>query len=55
MNVTQEVVTISAETIEQSGIDLSDKDASSWTGGSVWLVPTYLPVMDWKPIAIRRL
>ncbi len=26
-----------------------------WTGGSIWLVPTYEPIENWKPIAERQL
>ncbi|KAK4902149.1 hypothetical protein LTR27_001051 [Elasticomyces elasticus] len=30
-------------------------DSKTTTGGSIWLVPTFKAIDDWKPVAIRQL
>ncbi|KAK5734873.1 hypothetical protein LTR17_008645 [Elasticomyces elasticus] len=30
-------------------------DSKTTTGGSIWLVPTFIAIEDWKPVAIRQL
>jgi 2',3'-cyclic-nucleotide 3'-phosphodiesterase len=40
----------------ESGISLNaEGEMSGWTGGSLWLVPTFKPIEEWKPVAERKL
>jgi 2',3'-cyclic-nucleotide 3'-phosphodiesterase len=40
----------------ESGISLDGQgEMSGWTGGSLWLVPTFKPIEEWKPLAERKL
>jgi hypothetical protein len=42
--------------VVQAGISFDGQgELGGWTGGSLWLVPTYKPIQDWKPIAERKL
>jgi 2',3'-cyclic-nucleotide 3'-phosphodiesterase len=42
--------------VVESGISLNGEgEMSGWTGGSLWLVPTFKPIEEWKPIAVRQL
>jgi len=44
------------KTVAEAGISINGEgELGGWEGGVVWLVPTYLGIEDWKPIAQRRL
>jgi 2',3'-cyclic-nucleotide 3'-phosphodiesterase len=32
-----------------------DLERGGWVGGSIWLVPTYKPIDEWQPIAVKHL
>lgn len=42
--------------VKDAGVNLDGNgEMGGWTGGSVWLVPTYKPFEEWKPVAVRDL
>lgn len=45
------------DAVEESGVRLGDASHSmgGWKGGIVWLVPTEIGIVNWKPIATRVL
>jgi hypothetical protein len=44
------------EIVVQSGVSFcAGDDGNGWSGGSLWLVPTFKAVEEWAPIAVRKL
>lgn len=41
--------------LAEKDITAKGSPSSGWAGGTVWLVPTYKDIAEWKPIARRRL
>ncbi|QDS77373.1 hypothetical protein FKW77_005708 [Venturia effusa] len=54
--VSEEQKTDVQNEITKAGITFNGTgDLGGWTGGSIWLVDTSLPITEWKPIAERNL
>jgi 2',3'-cyclic-nucleotide 3'-phosphodiesterase len=42
--------------VEEAGVSFEwGEKGNGWRGGSLWVVPTFKPVAEWIPIAVRDL
>jgi hypothetical protein len=42
------------EAVEKAGVSFCEgEEGNFWEGGSLWVVPTFKPVAEWTPIAVR--
>jgi 2',3'-cyclic-nucleotide 3'-phosphodiesterase len=41
--------------LAEKDVMAEESPSSGWTGGTVWLVPTYKDIAEWQPIARRSL